>query len=889
MADRSLLHRFFRVAALSPDRSFLEWQDGDPRRRRSLSYRHAAGMVVRLSEGIGRRLPPGPVLVACPPGPEFVVGELALMLSGRLPVLVDHLLPPDSLREVAELFEVRSVYASPETFAALSRPDLSHILPALPETSDSEAGDRDPPSGGDPAPLLDRALPEGEETVAHLLLTSGTTGRPKGVPLTHRNLLSNAEAILSRGVYADGDRVLCVLPLHHSYPYMVNLLLPLSVAGTAVFSPDLAPQTLREILAQDRISLFPAVPLLWEGFHRRIEEEIARRPAPVVRLIREGLIPLSLSLRRRWGINAGRWLFPAVGRTFGPTMKALASGGAALRPEVARDFIAMGLVMLEGYGLTETSPVVSMTTPEDLAIGTVGPPLPGVEVRILPAEEGRPGGRVQVRGPSVAPCYWTGAGKTLALVDGEGWFDTGDLGRWEEGRLRLVGREKEVLVLPNGKNIFAEPIESGLSRGAGVAEAAVLLEGKALVALIRPEGDPAPPPEALSALVEGINRHLPSHSRIAAYEVVSEPLPRTRLGKLRRFLLPEIYRTARHSRLSRGRAESSEPADSPLFEKVRALLSRMAGEDVPVVDEARLEADLGFDSLARIELLAEIEEILGREIPDDLLSEIATVGDLRAKLSSLAPEGPEGKGPAEELLFRPLSPEEEGKIPPRGRSLRLLTFRERLLYRALRGAGRLFFRIRWPRWRREGEAFRLEDPALEGAEIRLPPGPFVIVANHASYLDGPLLALMLPPEILSRTLFWGFAPIFDGPLSAFKNLFGIVSIDPESALSGLRIALHLLKSGRGLGVFPEGERSTDGQLGNFRPGVGTILARMKLPVLCVGISGAFEALPPHRLLPRPARILLRPGIFLSPSDYAGLAEAEIVRLLERRVREILRD
>ena len=886
MADRSLLHRFFRIASEHPDRSFLEWQGGDPRRRRSLSYWDAARMVVCLSGEIGRRLPPGPVLVACPPGPEFVVGELALMLAARLPILVDHLLPPDSLAEVADLFDVRSVYASPEIFASLSRPDLRHLPPALPGAGDPEVRDGAPLSGEDPAPLLDRALPEGEETVAHLLLTSGTTGSPKGVPLTHRNLLSNADAILSRGVYAEGDRVLCVLPLHHSYPYMVNLLLPLSVAGTAVFSPDLAPQTLREILAQDKISLFPAVPLLWEGFHRRIEEAIGQKPAPVVRLIRGGLIPLSLFLRRRWGINAGRWLFPAVSRTFGPTMKALASGGAALRPEVARDFIAMGVIMLEGYGLTETSPVVSMTTPDDLAIGTVGLPLPGVEVRILPAEEGRPGGRVQVRGASVAPCYWTGAGKTVALVDGEGWFDTGDLGRWEEGRLRLVGREKEVLVLPNGKNIFAEPIESRLSRGAGVAEAAVLLEGKALVALIRPEGESTPSPEALSALVEGINGPLPSHSRIAAYEVVSEPFPRTRLGKLRRFLLPDLYRAARHRRLARGRAEASESVDSPLFEKVRALLSRMTGEDVPVVDEARLEADLGFDSLARIELLAEIEELLGREIPDDLLTEITTVGDLREKLSALAPEG---KSPAEEILFRPLSPEEEGKIPPRGRHLRHLTFRERLLYRALRGAGRLFFRIRWPRWRREGEGFWLDDPALsEGGKIRLGPGPFVIVANHSSYLDGPLLALMLPPELLSRTLFWGFAPIFDGPLSAFKNLFGIVSIDPESALSGLRIALHLLKSGRALGVFPEGERSTDGHLGAFRPGVGTILARMKLPVLCVGIKGAFEALPPHRLLPRPARISLRPGIILTPSDYSGLSDAEISRLLEARVRELLR-
>ncbi|MGC8529978.1 MAG: AMP-binding protein [Leptospirillia bacterium] len=881
MADRSLLHRFFRIAAEHPDRSFLEWRDGDPRRRRSLSYRDADRIVVHLAAEIRRCLPPGAVLVACPPGPEFVVGELALMLARRLPVLVDHLLPPDSLQEVADLFDVRSVYSSPEIFAALSRPGLSHLSPALPEVGDGATLSRE-----NLALLLDEALPEGEETVAHLLLTSGTTGRPKGVPLTHRNLLSNASAILSRGVYADGDRVLGVLPLHHSYPYMVNMLLPLSVAGTAVFSPDLAPLTLREILSQDRISLFPAVPLLWEGFHRRIEEEIGRRPAPVVRLIRGGLIPLSLFLRRRWGINAGRWFFPAVSRTFGPAMKALASGGAPLRPEVVRDFIAMGLVMLEGYGLTETSPVVSMTTPDDLAIGTVGPPLPGVEVRILPAEEGRPGGRVQVRGASVASCYWTGAGKSSPLVDEEGWFDTGDLGRWEEGRLRLVGREKEVLVLPNGKNIFADPLESQLSRVAGVAEAAVLLEGKALVALVRPEETSPPSPEELSARIEAINGHLPSHSRIAAYEVVFEPFPRTRLGKLRRFLLPDLYRAARHRRLARGSADSSRPPDSPLFEKVRALLSRMAGEDVPVVDEARLEADLGFDSLARIELLTEIEEILGREIPEGLLTEITTVGDLREKLSVLAPEG---KSPAEEILFRPLSEEEEGKIPPRGRHLRPLTFRERLLYRALRGAGRLFFRIRWPRWRREGEDFCLDDPSRsEGEAIRLGPGPFVIVANHSSYLDGPLLALMLPPELLARTLFWGFAPIFDGPLSAFKNLFGIVSIDPESALSGLRIAFHLLRSGRALGVFPEGERSTDGHLGSFRPGVGTILARMRLPVLCVGIVGAFEALPPHRLLPRPGRIRLLPVALLSPSDYSGLSDAEIVRLLEGRVRALLR-
>ena len=877
MSDRSLLHRFFRVAATCPRRSFLEWREGDSRQPRTLSYEETARRIVFLAGEIARQLPPGPVLVVCPPGPEFVVGEFALMLASRLPVTVDHLLPPDSLGEVADLFGVQGVFSSPDVFAQIDRPGLRHLPAVLPTVSENPF---------DPGILLERALPEGRKTVAHLLLTSGTTGRPKGVPLTHGNLLANADAILSRGVYADRDRVLCVLPLHHSYPYMVNLLLPLSVAGTAIFAPDLSPATLREILSQDRITLFPAVPLLWEGFHRRIEEEIGRRPRWAVRLIKGVVLPLSFSLRRHWGINAGRWIFPKFSKMFGPTMKALASGGAALRPEVARDFIAMGVVMLEGYGLTETSPVGSMTAPEDLSIGTVGHPLPGVEVRILPPEEGRPGGRVQVRGASVAACYWSRAGEKTALVDGEGWFDTGDLGRFEDGRLRLVGREKEVLVLPNGKNIFPEAIETRLSRSEGVAEAAVLLEGKALVALIRPDPGSTTSEGGLAGLLEALNRDLPSHSRIAAYETVSEPFPRTRLGKLRRFLLPELYRSARQRRLSQGTKKVAR-SDSPVFAKVRPLLSRQAGEGVPVVDEARLEADLGFDSLSRIELLSEIEEILGREIPDDLLSEISTVGDLRDKLDSLAPEG---QSPAEEILFRPLSPEEEEKVPPRGRDPRALLFRERLLYHLLRGAGTLFFRIRWPRWSREGEnfIFMREDPsAATGREkIGLGPGPFVIVANHGSYLDGPLLALMLPPEVLARTLFWGFAPLFDGPLSAFKNLFGIVSIDSSSALSGLRIALQLLKSGRGLGIFPEGERSLDGQLGSFRPGVGTILSRMKVPVLCVAIVGAFDAFPPQRTLPRPGRIELRPGPLLLPSDYAGLTDHDIVLLLENQVRTL---
>ncbi|MHB8369097.1 MAG: AMP-binding protein [Leptospirales bacterium] len=878
------MHRFFRIARAHSSRPFFEWQSGDPGGekgalvRRSLTYGETGEAILLRAREFSRLLPPGPVILALPPGPEFVVGELALMLSGRLPLLLDHLLPAEGVGEVADLFSAAAILCPIDLYKALERPPLLHLSPEIPPLS----GDLP-----DPSDLLDRALPEGAGTIAHLLLTSGTTGRPKGVPLTHRNLLANADAVLSRGVYTDGDRVLSVLPLHHSYPYMVTLLLPLSVGGTVIFAPDLSPGTLREILAKDRITLFPAVPVLWEGFHKRIREEIDRRPPAMSALIRNGLIPFSFYLRQTFGINVGKIVFASFGRRFGKDMKALASGGAALRSEIARDFIAMGLVMLEGYGLTETSPVVSMTTPEDLAVGTVGHPLPGVELRVLAPEEGRPGGRVLVRGESVAECWWTGKEERVPLRDADGWFDTGDLGVLSEGRLRLVGREKEVIVLPSGKNIFAEPLERRLGLFPGVAEAAVLLEGKALVVLFRP--DPSAPAslEEIASQVDAVNRESPSHSRISAFETIFDPLPRTRLGKLRRFLLPELYRMARALRLERKKVVGRS-FDSPLLARVREAIARVSGEGVPVVDEARLEADLGLDSLLRIELLQEVEEILGRSVPDDLLLGVLTVGDLLGRLSSLAGVG---KSPGEEILLRPLSPGEEARIPDRGRTLRKLSIGERLLYHLFRGVGRIFFRIRWPRWRQEGEAFLLERAPDEGKEaqeeVRIVPGPFVIVANHGSYLDGPLLALMLPPPLLSRTLFWGFAPLFDGPLAPFKNLFGIVSIAPDSALSGLRVALRLLLSGRGLGVFPEGERSTDGRIAPFRPGVGVILSRMKVPVLPVGIAGTFEAFPPHRALPRPGRVSFCPGEMIRPSDLSGLSDHEIARLLEERVRQTL--
>ena len=869
MADLSLLHRLVRIARERPAHPMMEvWEErgGQLVPGQVLSYGDVLDRVGRKAREFSRLLGPEETLVGLllPPGPEFVVSDLAIMASGRIPVLIDHLLPPDPVRSLLEGFGIKSLVLSDSALAEslLARGSFRLLSPRLPETS-GEVGNSDLLSEG--------ALPEGDETVAHLLLTSGTTGEPKGVPLTHKNLLADADAALTYGVFTDRDRVLCVLPLHHSYPYMSAILLPFSAGGTILFPPDLSSSALSGVLERGGVTIFPAVPLIWERFHRRIMEEIDKKPPFLRNLIHRVLLPASYALRCRFGSRAGAFPFGAVRRRLGPRMKTLFSGGAALEPKIARDFFAMGLTMLEGYGLTETSPVVTVNTPENFRVGTVGPPLPGVEIRVLPPEEGRPGGRVLVRGPVVAESWWFPGGEKRPLKDREGWFDTGDLGILEDGFLTLVGREKEVIVLPNGKNIFSEPLEKTLVQRAGLAEAAVLLEGKSLVAILLPE-TPAPGLRgALSAAVEKINREIPGHSRIAAFEIAEDPLPRTRLGKLRRFLLPGIYRELRSRRLDL--LPHERIPDSPVVARVRERIRAVSGVTGEISDGAQLEADLGIDSLGRIELLQEIEEILGEEISDELLSGIVTVGDL---LGRLAGSGV-GEGGSRDLLERPLEESELSQIPPRGKSLRQgLSLRERFLYRTLRLAGRHLFGIGWPRW-------SAKDSVREG-EFPLPEGAFLVVSNLSSPLDALLLTLALPPALLSRTLTWGLPPVLLGRLRPFQRLLGILPSDDQKALTGLRVGLHLLRTGHGLVAFPEGEPSPDGGIRPFRPGVGALLRRSGSTVYPVRISGSRIVWPPDRLLPRPGKVILHFGTPVPPGIFSAQEDIGIARSLEERVR-----
>lgn len=890
----TLFHCLLAWAKIAPDHPFVtEWvPEGHSFRTVAWSYRDAVIGVIDMADSLKRLgLPPGTAVgLVGVPGVSFVLALMAMEAESLLPVLVDHALPCMEVLSVLGNFGVRALSLEGGLWTSQELENAG-----IPVVTRSRH----------PAKLL---LPEGEEwetfrekasrslsadasRIACILMTSGTTGFPRGVPLTHSNLFSNINSIRKLGIYHRHSRVFGVLPLHHAYPLMSLVCLTLGHGATVAFPPDLQPSTLLSCLSEFKPTLFPGVPSLWESFHRRIWEGIDQKGSRIRWVTKRLLMPLVLWCRIRLGINPGKAVFGTLHRRFGPSMEILASGGAALPRQVARDFWAWGLTMLEGYGLTETSPVLTFNTPGSFRIGSVGRAVPGVELQIRPMEGYDEGiGEVRAKGANIASEYRLDANGRQPVCDPDGWFSTGDIGTLEEGFLFLKGREKELLVLPNGKKLQPDTVESLVDKNGFVSELALTLYNDVPWLLIRPDEEKFAREHiiqmkpVMESMVAALNARLPSHSRIGGFSLTLEPLPRTRLGKLKRFTLPGIVGS-----IERRHASVPVPErilEDPAKKEVLRILEEITGLDRPISLDDHLEVDLGLDSLGRIELVGRLEEMTGREVPDEELESVRTVADLLAMVSGEV-KGSSGEKEDFRILEAELSDTEKALIPARpwGKD-----GSPPLVFRALHTFARalfsLFFAIRWPRFERGEMGDRLI--GHDGRWIDWPKGPCVIVANHASYLDGVLLSLLIPPDVLGRVVFWGYSPLFEqGFLKRLRNWMGVVSIDPDEALAGLRIGYHLLKEGKSLAIFPEGERSPSGKLQPFRPGTGYLLSACPVPVVPVGIVGAFQAYPRHRRLPRPFPLSIRIGQMIPSDQLKGHSSVQIAGILEKAIRETL--
>ena len=830
-AWRTLVPLFEALATGGQREALVGLQAKDARRWR---YREVAEAVERLAAGLrAEGVAPGSVVALyAPPSPEAVVAALATVRAGALIAPLDVQFEPETvttlLRESgADLaFTTEALWQGLDGAAEGVRPVRLDL-----DDDDGWRGWQREPEGPFPEPDPDDR--------AALFFTSGTTGTPKGVPLSHRNLAFQMATIRETGVAQAGDRVLLPLPVHHVYPFVLGLLAPLTLQLAIIFPFSVTGPQLVRALRDEQTSLVIGVPRLYGALLDGIEGRFGRF-APVFR----GLLQASSFWRRRFGGLPGRWLFAPLHKRFGGALRLLASGGAALPPALAARLEGMGWPVAEGYGLTETAPLIALRLPGEDGYEAVGRPVAGCEVRIASSEGAPEGaGEVQVRGPNVFAGYLDRPEETAESFTEDGWYRTGDLGRLDEaGYLHLLGRVSTLIVTPGGENIQPETLEEAYAAHPLIEEVGVFQNDQGLVAVVVPATDAGHDPQVLQRRVrEALKERgarLPSYQRLADFVISDQPLARTRLGKIRRHLLEERYRQALQEDAGTTAPgplplEAMSDVDLALLEhpEARRVWDWLAEryDDRPLTPDSDLALDLGVDSLAWLDLTLGVGQRTGIELDDAAIGRIQTVRDL---LNEVVEAGQSGGG---QLLDDPEAALDEGQR----RWLQPLGPWQARASRALYGLDRRLAR----RW------FGLEVSGLEN----LPEGAYLIAPNHGSYLDPPALAAALGPERCAD-LYWGgwTGVVFSTAVRRyFSRLARIVPVDPErGAVSSLALAAAVLKNGHPLVWFPEGGRSSDGTLQPLRPGVGLLLAHRPVPVVPVAIHGAWEAWPPHRRWPR---------------------------------------
>jgi long-chain acyl-CoA synthetase len=489
------------------------------------------------------------------------------------------------------------------------------------------------------------------DSVAALLYTSGTTADPKGVMLTHDNLLGEVSAVFGWADIGPDDAVLGILPLFHSLAQMANLLLPLVKGARVVYLETLNTTELLRALRERNITVFAVVPQFFYLIHERIFKEAAKRGVLAQRAL-QVLMQLNRGLRKL-GINAGGVFFGKIHDTFGRHMRYLVTGGSRFDPQIGRDFYALGIDVLQAYGLTETSGGAFATHPKDNVIGSVGPPLPGVEAKIVdpqPQEDGLPTGEIAMRGAIVMKGYWNRPDATAEVLR-NGWLYTGDIGHFDaRGNLFITGRKKEVIVLSNGKNVYPEEIEAQYLKSPYIKEICVLgLEGKPgdpmsdrLHAVVVPNFDVLKERKIVNAKevirfdIENLSSRLPTTKRIASYDIWQEDLPRTTTRKIKRFEVEKRVRAGFGKEDSRDVAieKPLSVEDAAWIEDTRVQqalgIIREAARTAPAKlrPDHNLELDLGLDSMQRVELLVALESAIGGDVEESEIANIYTVRQL---------------------------------------------------------------------------------------------------------------------------------------------------------------------------------------------------------------------------------------------------------------------
>ncbi len=878
------LTRVFEEAAReSPDGVFLRSRDLEGEDRTFAGFLEEAERAARGLIAAG--LLPGERLgLLSENRPRWCVAYAAVLLAGGVVVPLDAELSAPALSQMLDDCQARGLFVSAELLERVGRDrplfcEEGRLLFCLDGPSGAVPGwsELGSEAGTTPLPQI-----EGGDRPAAIIYTSGTTGAPKGVILTHRNLLAEIEG--TRGALrVEPDEVaLMFLPLNHVLAQLGSFLLAAAYRAEVVHARIGSGEELLKSVREEGVAILLAVPLLFHLIRDRIVERISAASPPRRWLARAAMLANG-ALRRTLKWNAGPLLFREVHQRVGPRLRLFVSGGARLDPTAQRDLMRLGFTVAQAWGLTESSGGSTFTPPEAIEIGSVGRPLAGVEIRIDRPDAGGVG-EVCLRGPALSPGYHGRERETAATRRGE-WFLTGDLGRLSGSELFITGRSKDVIVLPSGKNVHPEEVEGHLASSHLIREICVIgrrsgsEEAEELHAVVVPDWDrlrelgiASAHPEIHDEL-QRLAQDLPPWLRVGSFQLSRDPLPRTATRKLKRFEVRALAeRGDEGDALDEVDPTRHDPREAALLEspegrRVVDLARRYGRPRRPLRAGSSLELDLGLDSLARAELLLAAESDFDLRLESAEMSAIQTLGDLIEAVRARA--GASRKATVEASTWSEViaaaGPSDlppwlrEGPTPLAGLPARAILALARALSRPL---------------------FR---PRVRGLEHLPPTGPYLICPNHLSYLDGVLLGAFLPPRARGRLFGLGATIHVQGGLrSRLARLFAIVPTDTaRNLLPSMRVAAAGLKRGLILGVFPEGRRSFDGAVGELRRGPAILATELALPLVPCAFAGTFEAWPRTRRWPRPARTSMTFGAPLEPEPAGGDPNGAYERLNER--------
>ena len=661
------------------------------------------------------------------------------------------------------------------------------------------------------------AEPDNDDT-ALIIYTSGTTGSPKGVMLSYSALKANVHSVsYDVPIYTDKRRVLVLLPLHHVLPLMGSLIAPLYMGGGIAISPSLSGPDIMDTLQRGKVGIMIGVPRLWQTLYVGIKKKIDESPA--ARL----LFKLCSVVKSR---TLSRLVFSSVRKKMGGHLDYCVSGGAALDKEIGEGLRTLGLDVLEGYGMTETAPIIAFTRPGDIIPGCSGLPLPGVECKLVEGE-------LCVKGPNLMKGYYNRPEETAQVIDNDGWLHTGDLAQFDSvGRITLTGRTKELIILSNGKNVQPSEIEYKIEKyDKLVKEAAVVQDGDKLRAIIVPQplwASTLTDSEVASRLkrevLEPYNMTVSAYKKIMSVLVYRGELPRTRLDKLQRYKLGAILKEGQGAR-DKERESKAEPTCEE-YRLIKSFIEQEKGIKVHAADH--VETDLALDSLDKISLQTFIENTFGTSVGVD---EMPGFPNIEALASYVAKQ--KTRMEAEDVDWHQLltGSVDSLSLPSSGLAYRIVS-------RILKGLFSLYNRLK-----------------IKGQKNVPAKGACILAPNHQSYADAPLVLAGLPWSELGEYYFYAteehVKSQYRRKMAAQSNVIVMERANLKNSI--LKLA-KVLREGHRVIIFPEGARTHDGGTVPFKKTFAILAKELNVPIVPVCIRGAFEALPRGSSFMRPEHI-----------------------------------